>query len=212
MIGFGILQGPNVSIESKIFKFIGLSASYGTFSNLDLFRVSAIKQSLNQKSQDYQIDSLGMNYTQYEAKLSIYPFGGTFFIAAAYGKRNITLNSNGNINITVPSTTTRISTPFTEEIKISSTYWTPQIGWLATWGGSFGWFAIGTELGVQITLQSSVDLTPTFTNPTLQPLLPVVLASPEYTSMNDQLKTGITDALKEYPLPYWNILKIGWMF
>ena len=212
MIGFGILMGPNISIESKIFKYFGFSASYGTYNNFDLFQFARLKTILNSQSNDFQFDTLTLSYTQFEGKFSIYPFGGSFFIGAAYGRRNINLNSTGNLNVTVPNYPTRLATPFSESIAISSTYWTPQIGWLATWGGTFGWFAIGTELGVQLTLQSSVTTTTTFTDPSVQSLVPLVLQSPEYTSLTNEMNTSITNALKDYPLPYWNILKIGWIF
>jgi hypothetical protein len=212
MVGFGILMGPNISLESKIFRYIGFSASYGAYNNFNLFQYAKLKSTLNSQSNDFQFDTLTLSYTQFEGKFSIYPFGGNFFIGAAYGKRNINLNSTGNINITIQNYPTRLSTPFTESIAISSTYWTPQIGWLATWGGSFGWFAIGTELGVQLTIQSSVATSTSFTDPTVQSLIPLVVQSPEYTSLNNQLSTSITNSLKSYPLPYWNILKIGWIF
>ena len=212
MVGFGILMGPNISLESKIFRYIGFSASYGKYNNFDLFQYAKLKTTLNSQSNNFEFNTLTLSYTQFEGKFSIYPFGGSFFIGAAYGKRNIDLNATGNINVTIPNYPARLSTPFIESLAISSTYWTPQIGWLATWGGSFGWFAIGTELGVQLTIQSSVTTSTTFTDPTVQALLPLVLQSPEYSSLNTQLSNSITNTLKSYPLPYWNILKIGWIF
>lgn len=212
MVGIGILMGPNISIESKIFKYIGLSASYGFYNNLDMFKYSQLKSTLNSQSQYFQFNTLTLSYSQLEGKVSIFPFGGSFFIGAAYGRRLINLNSTGDINVTIPNYPARISTPFKETITINSIYWTPQLGWLATWGGSFGWFAIGTELGVQLTLDSSVTTTTTFTDPTAQSLSTYVIQSPEYTTLSSQLSDSITKALKEYPLPYWNILKIGWIF
>ncbi|KAB8039869.1 hypothetical protein GCL60_06290 [Silvanigrella paludirubra] len=212
MIGFGILMGPNISIESKIFRYIGLSVSYGFYNNFDMFRFSNIKSILNSQSQDFQFNTLTLSYSQLEGKISIFPFGGSFFIGASYGRRLINLYSTGTLNVTIPNYPTKISTPFNENITINSIYWTPQMGLLATWSGSFGWFAIGTEIGVQLTLDSTVTTSTTFTDPTAQSLSSYVFASPEYTALSNQLSDSITTKLKEYPLPYWNILKIGWIF
>lgn len=212
MVGFGILMGPNISIESKIFRYIGLSASYGAYNNFDLFRFGKLKSALNSQSNDFQFDTLKLTYSQFEGKLSIFPFGGSFFIAAALGKRNMNLNSTGNINVTIPGYPIRISTLFEKSIAISSTYWTPQLGWLVTWGGNYGWFAIGTELGVQLTLQSSVTTSISFPDPAVQTYVPIVLQSPEYQALTNQINNSVANTLKDYPLPYWNVLKIGWIF
>lgn len=212
MIGIGILMGPNISIDTKLFHYLGFSVSYGGYNNFDLFQYGSLKSTLNSKSNEFEFNTLTLNYSQFEGKISIYPFGGTFFIGAALGKRNITLNSTGQINATIPNYSQVISTPFSESIDVKSTYWTPQLGWLATWGGSFGWFAIGTELGVQLTLNTSVTTTTTFTDPNVQSLVPLLLQSSEYASLTNQIDSSVTNALKDYPLPYWNILKVGWMF
>ncbi|WP_397600816.1 hypothetical protein [Silvanigrella sp.] len=212
MIGIGVLMGPNISIESKIFRYIGLSVSYGFYNNFDMFRFSNIKSILNSQTQDFQFNTLTLSYSQLEGKISIFPFGGSFFIGAAYGRRLINLYSTGTLNVTIPNYPVKISTPFNENITINSTYWTPQMGLLATWSGSYGWFAIGTEIGVQLTLDSTVTTSTTLSDPTAQSLSSYVFASPEYTALSNQLSDSITTKLKEYPLPYWNILKIGWIF
>ena len=211
MVGFGIINGPNLSIESKFWRYIGLSASYSYFNDFDLFRSKQLKSMMN-SSQDFQFDTLNLSYWQYEAKLSIFPFGGSFFIGAAYGKRQFFFKSTGSINLSIPNLPQKVTTPFIDTLTIHSTYWTPQIGLLATWSGKFGWFAIGTEIGAQLTLDVSVENSINLTEPAIQPYLSYATQSPEYTSLNDQLRKTISDNLKEYPIIYWNILKIGWMF
>lgn len=211
MVGFGIINGPNISIESKLWRYIGLSASYSYFNEFDLFRSKQLKSMLN-SSQDFQFDTLKLSYWQYEGKLSIFPFGGSFFIGAAYGKRQFFFKSTGNINLTVANFPQRLNTPFVDTLAINSTYWTPQIGLLATWSGSFGWFAIGTEIGAQLTLDVSVENNINLTDPTVQQYISYAVQSPEYASLNDQLRKTITENLKAYPIIYWNILKIGWIF
>ncbi|APJ02949.1 hypothetical protein [Silvanigrella aquatica] len=212
MVGFGVTMGPNISIESKLFHYLGFSISYGAYNNLNLFNIPNLQSMINGQSTDFQLNSLLMNYSQLEGKISIFPFGGSFFIGAAYGQRKIEINSVGTINLTITGIPTRLSTNFDEIVQINSTYWTPQMGWLATWGGKFGWFAVGSEFGVQLTLQSSVTTSTTFLDPTVQQYVPLALQSPEYTSFNNQISSTLTNTLKNTPLPYWNILKIGWMF
>ncbi|KAB8029175.1 hypothetical protein [Fluviispira multicolorata] len=212
MVGFGILMGPNISIESKFFKYIGLSFSYGGYNNLNLFISPQLKSLLNNQSDSFSIDTLKMTYRQYEAKLSIFPFGSSFFIGIAYGQRNITLKANATIIATITGLPSKLTTPVEEEINISSVYLTPQLGWLATWGGKFGWFAIGTEFGLQYSLKNTVNLKTTFTDPAAIPYLSLLTTTPEYLALYSQLQTSLTDNLNKYPLPYWNILKIGWLF
>jgi hypothetical protein len=214
MIGLGLLMEPIISIDSKFFRYIGFSINYAWVNGFDMFRIPKVKNFLNSQSDDYQFTSLSLNYSQLEGKVSIYPFGGNFYIGAAYGRRKFDINAKGNLNVSFSFAgfPLNIQTPFIEEINITSIYWTPQIGWLATWGGKLGWFAIGTELGVQLTLQTTVTSTTVFPDPDIQLFIPLVLQTPQYAALSNELNTTISNALKDYPLPYWNILKIGWIF
>lgn len=211
MIGFGVINGPNLSLESKFWRYIGLSASYSFYNDLDLFAVDQLKSMLN-SSKDFKFDTLKLSYWQYEGKISIFPFGGSFFIGAAFGKRQFYFKSTGTLNITIPNFSEKLSTPFIDTLTINSTYWTPQIGLLATWSGRFGWFAVGTEIGAQLTLNVAVENSINLTDPVIQPFLSFAVQSAEYNALNDQLRKTISETLKEYPIFYWNILKIGWIF
>ncbi|WP_186645547.1 hypothetical protein [Fluviispira vulneris] len=210
MVGFGLLMGPNFSIESKIFKYIGLSVSYAGYNSVNLFAIPQIKSLLNNQSSSFTINTLQMKYTQFEGKLSIFPFGTSFFLGVAYGQRHIKLNANADVNVTILGVNT--STPVIEDIGVTSIYLTPQIGWLATWGGKYGWFAFGSEFGVQFPVKNTVTLTSTFTDPAVASYVSSILSSDQYIALSNQLQSSIVDNLNNYPLPYWNILKIGWLF
>ncbi|BBH52155.1 cell envelope integrity protein TolA [Fluviispira sanaruensis] len=210
MVGFGLFMGPNFSIESKIFKYIGLSISYSGFNSINLFYISQIKSLLNNQSSSFTINALKMKYNQLEGKLSIFPFGTSFFLGVAYGQRNISLNANADVIVNISGLSA--STPVKELIEITTIYLTPQIGWLATWGGRYGWFAVGTEFGLQFPVKNTVTLTTTFTDPGVTSSIDTIKASSEYIALSNQLQSSLVDNLNKYPIPYWNILKIGWLF
>ena len=97
------------------------------------------------------------------------------------------------------------------EYKVDSLYATPQIGWLAIWDGSYGGFALGTEFGIQCSLSHSATLTASSSS-TYNPYLSELVNTTQYQEMRKQILNQTEDALNNYPLPYWNIIKMGWLF
>lgn len=213
MVGFGILMGLNYSLETKFLDYIGLSVNYGGFTNLNLLSLPLIKSFINSSSTDFQLDKFALNYKQYEVKLSIFPIRTSFYIGAAYGRKTIGVNTTGRINLTVSNTPkTQINTPFNQLTEITTIYWTPQIGWLSTSGSPIGWFAFGSELGVQLPIHVSANTSVSFSNPEVAPFINAALQSAEYTEFTNQINNVVVSKLKKYPIPYWNIVKIGWIF
>ena len=129
MVGIGVLMGPNVGIEAKIFKNWVLSFSYAQYSKFNIFSVYDFRSQLNNNNKDFTIDSAHVDYKQIEGKISWFPWGKTFFIGTAFGKRDITVNMGGNVNATIPELgSTPLTAPINVEYSVSSLYVTPQIG------------------------------------------------------------------------------------
>jgi hypothetical protein len=211
MIGFGLLAGPNISIEAKIHKYLGLSLGYSQYNNLDMNGLYDFRPFINNDNQDFNVNEIHLSSKQIEAKISYFPFGKTFFVGAAFGKRNMTLNVDGTVNASISTLPSPLAASVGAQFEVSSFYVTPQVGWLASWDGVYGGFAIGTEIGAQIPLSNSVSTTSRVSG--VDPsYVSEVENSSQYLSLKNQVQDEVVSKLKKDPLPYWNIIKIGWLF
>jgi len=210
MAGFGLVMGPNFTIETKINRYLGASVGVGGYNHLSLLQFGRVKDAVEENADEYEVNTLNLSYMQYEGRLLVYPFGGAFFLGSALGYREISLESSATIFTTVSGYGT-VTAPADIDFTIYSTYVTPQIGWMGVWSGAYGGFAIGTELGVQLNLSARSHLHASVNtgDPALDAL---VLSSPEYQDLYDQINNDALDRFKNIPLPYWNVIKVGWLF
>ena len=136
VVSAGLLVGPSlprpasVEVMFKLFRFIGLGASYGFMPrelSVALLSAASIRNA--------KADASG-----YDVEARIYPFAGSFFLGAALGRQRISVSTSD-------------SQPAAVELVTS--YLTPRLGWLATWSSGF---SLGFDLGVQLTRCSDLDL------------------------------------------------------
>lgn len=211
VVGAGILMGPNMGIESRSFRHFGLAVSYAQYKNLSVFGIYNFRKSINTSS-DYSVNTMYLNYKQLEGRISYFPWtNSSFFLGVAGGKRYIALNLTGTVNAVISQFPLGISAPIGIEYNVNSWYVAPAVGWLKNWSGRFGGFAIGTDFGFQYTLTSAVTLNAAISGVD-RAYVTAIQSSSQYTSMVDTAKSQTVTKLKKYPLPYWNIVKVGWLF
>ncbi len=125
-----------------------------------------------------------------------FPWQDSFFLGAAYGSQTISAVAKKNITAAGQTVSTRL------RLDIDTSYFTPHIGWLATWDVGF---TFGFEIGYQMALSSnSKDLNVT-------PADPTVLATNEFAKLNKDVK-DVGEMIGKKPVPYLTLAKLGWMF
>ncbi len=151
MFGFGLFMGPNISIDARIFRYIGFGVTYSQYEISNLFSYYPIGNYINKGKTGFSLNGAQLAYKQFEGKLFVYPWGDHFYLGSSFGKRDLKLNFQTTINSIVPiGQLTPISPKLDNELQLYSLYVSPLIGWTFMWEtDSAGAFAIGRELGVQ---------------------------------------------------------------
>ena len=207
MASFGFFQFFSVGAEARLFRFHGLGANYGGISNFNLKNYPNLQDRINHNN-NTPIQSTSGNIQHFEARAVIYPFLGSFFIGTALGIRTLDatieacefINAIGQYNSCIP---------LRAHLNVKTVYVTPQFGWMAVWNNGF---TLGTELGVQIPLYAGTEnfWSEILTNDQNQYNL--VLNSNSYQDFQRQIRDDFGDYFRSKTLPFWNIIKIGWMF
>ena len=73
-------------------------------------------------------------------------------------------------------------------------------------------FTLGTELGVQIPVTSGNENFWSEILTTDQKQYSLVATSAAYQDFQRQIRDNFGDYFRSKTLPFWNIIKIGWMF
>lgn len=169
-VAIAIPHPANVGLEGRFFhKLAGFAFTYGFLPEMTVSDVSA-------------------KMTSWDLRARLHPFRGAFFLGAAYGNQDLTGRRSENILGTSQSTT----------LKISTTTFTPHIGW--RWGDRF---VFGIDLGVQLSLKHKNTLTTTASG--------AQQSDPAYTqAINDLNK--IADDIGSATLPFITLLHFGFMF
>lgn len=144
--------------------------------------------------------------TNQEAVFRYHPFAGAFYLGAGFGKHEITLDANRTINITTPVAG---SADLTLSDKVKANYLLPHIGWL--WKTSFG-LTFGMDLGYLSPSGSSVDLTTQISNISNGAISAAdVEATTEYKNARQEVIDN-SEKFGKMGLPYWTVLRIGYLF
>lgn len=208
MVGLALFAGPNIGAEAKLYKYFGAALSLSMFNGFDLTSIDYVKQKVNEKTEDYSVGNVKLNYMQFEAKGMYFPFAGSFFLGLALGHRIVGLASSAVVQASIPESATPVETNISLDVVTSTTYWNPQFGWLYRMESGL---TFGTDIGVQMPITSSVEITIDIKN-TSPFLITSIQRSPQYVNLRKQLVNDVYDMLSEYPIPYWNIIKVGWLF
>lgn len=208
MLGLSLFAGPNIGVESKFYKYFGAAVSLSMFSGFDLTSISFIKDKVNEKTSDYSVGSIKLNYMQFETKGMYFPLAGSFFMGLALGYRIVGLASSAVVQAEIPESPTPVPTNISLDVITSSVYATPEVGWLYRFENGF---TLGTDIGVQLPIRSDVDITIDLKN-TSPFLITSIQRSPQYVSLRRQMVNDVYDFLSGSPIPYWNIIKVGWLF
>ena len=211
-IGFGIFLGPNINVESKFLKYFGASVGYSQYHIQNVFNYYDVGNYVNSNQSTFTLNGGQMDYMQFEGKFSYFPWGRNFFVGSAFGMRRMKFNFQAKINQTIIAAfPSPISPTLNFEIVDTTTFATPQIGWLYMWSGSWGGYVIGTEIGAQISMTNSIGLNISSLDQYASKLSQIQ-AQPEFIKTKSEIKSKTEDAIHGYPLPYWNVIKFGWMF
>jgi virulence-associated protein VapD len=208
MVSFGLFNFFSIGIEARLFHFIGLGVSYGGMSKINLKNYPNLENKINNNNDNTPVQNTDGDIQHVEARLVVYPFFGSFYIGTALGIRHLNSTINacefisgfGNFNSCVP---------LSAQLKVDTTYVTPQFGWIKVWKNGF---TIGTELGAQIPLNSGNESfsSQILTNDSNQYNL--VANSYAYQNFQSNIRDKVGDYFRSKVLPFWNILKIGFMF
>ena len=200
-VSAGLFNFGSVGIESRLWRFLGLSGNLGGIRNYDIKKISMVKSSL-EKDENSKVESTSFTLTHVEGRFVVYPFFGSFFMGAAFGLRNVDVKAT--VKITQPTASGRLHA----NIAGWSEYVTPQLGWMGVWGPGF---MIGTELGVQIPVNHKLQNVTLTASDVTTGTVPNFENS-EYADDIRDFTNKVEDYFLKKPLPFWNIIKIGWMF
>lgn len=184
VVSLAVPRVYDAGIESRIADSFGFGFSYTPTFTL--------------KVGDNQIST-----TQWNVRASWYPFSGSFFLGAQYGAQDVRAEAKKDVATVVAGN--NVTASVTAKGKATSNFATPMIGW--QWLGDSG-IMFGTELGAQIPLNADTSIDATTGDATLD------AAVKEQTEYKD-LKKKADDGAKAFGnavLPYWSIIKVGWLF
>ncbi|KAB8037700.1 hypothetical protein GCL60_11030 [Silvanigrella paludirubra] len=208
MASFGFFQFFSIGAEARLFHFLGISASYGGISNFNLKNYPSLEDRINHNNNNTPIQDTSGNIQHLEGRVVIYPFFGSLFIGTAFGFRHLQatvdgceyISQFGNDNSCVP---------LRAHLTVDTVYFAPQIGWMAVFDNGF---TLGTELGVQIPVTSGNENFWSEILTTDQKQYSLVANSYAYQDFQRQIRDNFGDYFRSKTLPFWNIIKIGWMF
>lgn len=204
-IGLGVPNFLDVGLETRLFGWLGFSVNGGGSGSVNLMSMPGLN--LEKEDGTRKNTEVTGKFTHFEARVVVYPFSGSFFIGSAFGQRTINLDGKATFETTVLGTP--VSGPVSARLETKTSYFTPQLGWMGLWDSGF---MIATEFGAQIPLSKgtanfSIDLSQ------LDPATRVVVeSSEEYQDMVKKISEDYSKILTEDVIPYWNIIKIGWLF
>lgn len=205
-ISAGVFNFFSIGLEMKLFRFLGLSANVGGIQKFNIKNYPKLEERINNNNNNTPIQNTQADISHVEARAVIYPFLGSFFIGAAVGNRKVDARIDACEYL---ANYGGYCVPMRAYLKIRTTYITPQIGWLFVWDSGF---TLGTEIGAQIPLHSGSEefWTEVYASDSNQ--LNAVYNSYAFYDFQKQVRDNIGDYFRSKTLPFWNIIKIGWLF
>ena len=199
----GLFNFWSFGAEMRFFRFIGISANFGGSKDVDILKMNKlIGHPLKTSSDDGRITQYKANFKHQEVRAVLYPFMGSFFIGAAVGNRD--LDGRPNVEINISNQLAQIAGYY----RVKNSYVAPQFGWFAVFDSGF---SIGTEMGVQIPLTKGSVAKSITINSTGGASVSSITSSAAYDDLLKNLDKFVT-YFQDKTIPFWNIIKIGWLF
>lgn len=175
-VGIALPHPVNVGLEGRYLDLFGFAFDYGFLPQVT---VSSVQAKIN----------------AYDARLRWFPFRGSFFIGAAYGKQKLSGSKSQTVNVS------GVSVPATVGMDIDTTYIAPQLGWRWEWESGF---VVGIDFGWQFVTTSGSTLTTNITDPTITSL-------PDYQKIVSDVN-DVGNKIGKQGLPNITLLQFGYMF
>lgn len=141
-----------------------------------------------------------------EGRLRWHPFSGSFFLGGILGFQSLFGKTDQNIDITSPT----LTVPMHLELKVTSLFLTPHLGWIWHLGSGNTGFTLGFELGAQLPASPKSELTAETTDPSMSPYISVVKLTKAYQDINTKID-DIGNKLGKIAFPY-TALRLGYFF
>ena len=188
---------PIVSSDFQKFGLhLGLGLPHPYFGGLDYLSGNKMwSASLDAGAFGAKVDNVTVSLTHYEAAVRFHPWAGSFFMGMAAGQQSLKAKSSDS---TIVSGQT-----VTAEANVTSTYYTPQLGWHWSWNSGF---QLGFELGAQLSGSSKTDFSSNASSFGV-----TESNSTDYAKLaKDARDKG--DQIGKATLPYLTLLRLGWLF
>lgn len=173
-----------IGIDSRLFKMFGFGFGFGP-------------------KMGTTVGSVELGVSHWVTYVNYHPFKGAFFLGLDFGSQEVSANIKKDLdNPTVGGA----KIPTTTNFKISSTFFTPKLGWRGLW--DFG-LTVGTEFGYQLPMGSSSTLSTTIDGQP-QSVQDTLTGTDDYK----KAKADAEDMGKKIgstAIPYWKILEVGWL-
>lgn len=151
-------------------------------------------------------DGANIKISNQELVARYHPFAGSFYLGLGFGKHEISADANRHVTVTTPIAGS--ADVFIDD-KVKANYLLPHVGWL--WKTSFG-LTFGMDLGYLSPSSSTVDVSTRITN--ISNVLITeddVKATDEYKNAYNELVDN-SEKIGKMGLPYWTVIRIGYMF
>jgi hypothetical protein len=205
----GLYQFATLGVEARVSPEWSFALSAGGIGHYDLLHDQSIENRTDGVSPGGNIDDIDASFVHVEAKGMWFPWGKTFFMGLAGGFRRIQAKSDVTITTDLPDTSIAIYSPVEVNFAVSGAFITPSIGWRGLWDSGF---LLATEFGAQLFFYSRVDSFDVDTSQVNSSLLYDVVTSQGYKTAISVLQDDVAPYLKNRPLFYWDIIRIGYLF
>jgi hypothetical protein len=188
----GVPRLTAYSVDTRLLKYFGASFSYSPMLETDYFGELA------------RIGIGGWNVTG-----RLFPTAESFFLGLSYGGQTLTASRTDTYTTTVGEQT--VSMPLKATLTVATTTLTPHFGWFATWDWGF---SLGTEFGVQFALETESRFSLEPTGETSSEPEQAAVDALEQEERVQKTRRDIEDfgtSVGKQAIPFWNILRIGWM-
>jgi hypothetical protein len=127
-----------------------------------------------------------------------FPFHGRFYVGSGLGYQRLKVSFKENVDGGALNVLADMSTFFVS----------PQVGWLWVWPSGF---SLGINLGVQIPFPKDADVTTTYNGQPLAAGAGSSIVAGSAAKDSDKVKNA-ANVVMRYPLPDFDLLKIGFFF
>jgi hypothetical protein len=190
LLGVGLPSLTSFTLAARFGRYVGAGFTYGVIPTVKI---------------TYYGDA-ALSYHEFEGNLSLYPFGGAFFLGSGLGYASAqgTLSQKFDLSAYAPLVAgLPKSLEYTSEASASAVVLTPRIGFLQRFGSGF---TIGGDVGAQVPVSS--------TDVNFQSHLPAGVPSEvkrTYVDPNDAKVESTIRKAARTPVPTFGV-RIGWMF